>query len=431
MSFKPSLFLQETFGLYSKSADVWPIAHDLLPYVSPITIVPPNIQSDQRMVPKIIKDIVSSELEMLDLIQKNRNLTGMAQLSACLTPRLQVRTNWANQVNLVVGDSFVDRIVYWNARALQGVYLDSSIVTLKVEQSDIDDPMRFQTIIGIIKDRIYVSENGASNSTIAIRSASIDPSHLASIRDKFRAADHWNLYLSQHIESAASCVPDDIALAQAGRHVETGTPFQQSDWHEINFSGDEFRPPKIFPRHIREAGQLPNSVMGAWAFDLDIDRADDYSRFQNFHHRWRLPRRIRLAGAFVRGYGLGSSNGTRCVPRVTESGLLSLFATKDGEAPELTVPSDENAFQHALCAPRNWLPFDYGRGPLPNSLVYQMRPSDKGRYLKALLRLAGGIHRSREIFLHRFWLSEFESLGASPRNGEDKIPTIVHVEKTP
>jgi hypothetical protein len=40
--------------------------------------------------------------------------------------------------------------------------------------------------------------------------------------------------------------------------------------------------------------------------------------------------------------------------------------------------------------------------------------ADKGRYLTALLRLAGGIHRANEIFLGKFWQDQFEALGATP-----------------
>ncbi|WP_145984404.1 hypothetical protein [Bradyrhizobium nitroreducens] len=427
-SFKPSLFLQETFGLYNRCVGMWPIPHDLTPYVTPNTIVPPEVQSDARMLPKIVDATVSSEMEMLDRIQKQRNLVGMAQLSAALTPRLQIRTRRANQVNLVVGDSFVDRIVYWNARSLLDPHLDSSLVTLKIEQSDVDDPHRFQAIQAIIRNRV-VSRSGSSNSAIAIRSASIAADQLETILEKFRSADKWNTYIAEPIESVASCVPSEPAIVKEASYTEPGASFQSSDWHEVSLGVSEFRPPKIPPRHIRDVPHVPPSVSGAWAFDIDIDRSTDYSRFQNVQHRWRLPRRLRLASAFVQGYGLGGPTGPSCIPRVTRGGLLSLFATKEGEAPELTLPSDERAFGYALCAQRNWLPFDYGRGPSTDRLVYEMRPSDKGHYLKALLRLGGGIHSSREIFLHQFWRSEFESLGASPRNGEDKIPTIIQTLK--
>jgi hypothetical protein len=429
LGFRPSLFMRETFGFYSRTSGAWPLPHDLAPYVKALTIVPESIQNDPRLVPRIVTDIVSTEIEMLDSIRKQRNLLGMAQLSSFLTPRLEFRTGWTNQVNLVIGDSFTDRVLFWNARAHQAVFLDKSIVTLKVEESDVEDAARFDAIVGIIRDRIHVSYGNSSNSTIVIRSASLPEHRLRAVQEKFRAADRWNLYSSQTIRSVDECVPDEISLTNAGRHIEPGAPFQPADWHEVNFSGDAFRPPKIAPRHIRDVGQLPGSIQGAWAFDLDLERTIDYSRFQNVRHHWRFPRRLRLASAFVSGYGLGGRTGTPCVPRVTESGLLSLFATKDGEVPELAAPSDENAFQHALCGIRDWLPFDYGRGPLPNSLAYEMRPSDKGRYLTALLRLAGGVHGARRIFLNGFWLQEFERLGASTKAGDDRMPTLVQTLK--
>jgi hypothetical protein len=78
--------------------------------------------------------------------------------------------------------------------------------------------------------------------------------------------------------------------------------------------------------------------------------------------------------------------------------------------PEINVPNDETAFRYAICAERDWWPFVRSQETPKPGLAVGMRPSDKGRYLTALLRMSGDIHRAKEIFLSRFWKEQFERL---------------------
>lgn len=428
LAFKPSLFLKETFGFYSRGSRSWPLPHDLRPYIKTLTVVPDAIKSDRHLIPQTATDTVPTEAQLLERIRAEKDLIGMAQLAASFAPRLVVRTSWTNRINLIVGDSFSDRTLFWNARSLQEAYLDKSVVTLKIEEADLDDDGRFEAIAGIIRDRIYVSNSGASNSNVAIISSSLSNERLKAVRDRFSTADKWNIFSASKASSADDCVPNAEELQYASQSVETGL-LGSNDWHEMTFSGDRFRPSKVAPRHIRDVAQLPTSVQGAWAMELDIERDADHSRYQNVKHHWRLPRRLRLANAFVRAYGLGPAFGRNFVPRVTDHGLIGFFAAKDGEMPEVEIPTDEDVFRSGLCGMRDWLPFDYGRGPVHSSLAYEMRPSDKGRYLTALLRLAGGVQGASDIFLNRFWLNEFERLGASTKTDDDRVSVLVSTLK--
>src|SRR5205823_1026347 len=142
---------------------------------------------------------------------------------------------------------------------------------------------------------------------------------------------------------------------------------------------------------------------GAWALDVDIERSNDYSPYSNDKHHWRLPRRLRITEAFGGGYQY-LRNGPICIPRVTGEGFLSIFTAVDGEPPEIQVPSDETVFRVALCRPKNMSPFIVRAEAvaLP-AIAYEMRPSDKGRYLNAMLSRAGGLNSAIGIFLRKFW----------------------------
>lgn len=420
-------FLQENFGCYRESLVPWPIPANLAEYVRAFALVEQEVVDNPQLVPRPRdENYVVDYQVMLERLGIRRDLCGLALLSAWMCPRLQMNDpRWTNRVNLIVGDSFADRVTFWNARSHLDVYLDSSLVTLKMSKADIDDDAIFYAITTIIRNRIHVSHTG-NNSHLTIRSASHSVEELDAVLARFREADNWNLYTRQRIDSIDQCCPEPLAIANALHHVEDRGIFQASDWHETTFSEESFRPPLVWPRHIRDAPAAPDPITrGVWALDLDIERAIDYSRFQNTQHRWRLPRSLRMSRAFTGAYQMRGTTGTLCIPRVTDDGLLTLFGATDARLPEIKTPTDEAAFRFALCAPRDWMPFAPGRGPHQNSLIFDMRPSDKGRYLTALTHLSGGIHPGRAIFLNGFWKQQLEFLGASPGAGEDRLPEIV------
>jgi len=96
----------------------------------------------------------------------------------------------------------------------------------------------------------------------------------------------------------------------------------------------------------------------------------------------------------------------------------------DGTLPEINVPTDEAAFRYAICAPRDWWPFVRNHDRPKPGPALDMRPSDKGRYLTALLRISGDIHHAKEIFLSRFWKERFELLGATPKATDERIAAV-------
>jgi hypothetical protein len=422
----PSQFLQENFGCYNQSLSPWPIARNMGDYLKPIVFVPEHIQADRRFIPHAKGEIVSSEQELIDRVATQRDLIGLAQLSACLAPSLElVDTAWSRTVNFVVGDSFADRLMFWNGLHHTPAWLSGKVATLKVSQEDLDDADRFNAIVNIIKNRIHhpISSN-ASHAHIIVRSASVPANELEQIAKRLHAADKFNAYTSEHLHSVDAPVPLPSALENARYHVEPGLPFQSCDRHEVIFNENSFRPPIVLPRHLRDSPQLPAiAKQGYWQLDLDIERTVDHSWVQNVQHHWRLPRRLRMVGAFTRGYEFNNLSPF-CMPRATKGGLLSLACGVEGTLPEISVPTDETAFRYAICANRDWWPFVRNQNNPKPGLAHDMRPSDKGRYLTALLRKSGGVHRAKEIFLSQFWKERFELLGATPKATDKRIEEV-------
>jgi hypothetical protein len=80
----PSQFLQENFGCYNRSLSPWPIARDMQDYLKPVIFVPAEIQANRQIFPRPDGEILGSEQELIEHIATQRDLCGLAQLSACL-----------------------------------------------------------------------------------------------------------------------------------------------------------------------------------------------------------------------------------------------------------------------------------------------------------------------------------------------------------
>jgi hypothetical protein len=70
---------------------------------------------------------------------QHRNSYGLAQLAADSTPRIELRESYDSAFSLVVGDSFSDRVHFWNCRSRVPVFLGREFTTLIVSPTRLDD----------------------------------------------------------------------------------------------------------------------------------------------------------------------------------------------------------------------------------------------------------------------------------------------------
>lgn len=423
----PSQFVQDNFGFYGASHDLWPIAADMQPFVQPLLFATDDIVADKRMLPRTVgSDIITEQSALLDRIGTDRTMMGLASLSAWQAPRLEIRSRkWGDQIIVVVGSDFADHIIFWNARSLQPAWLDSGFVTLKVNPASLNDPTFVAQLQKIIKNRISMPVGNQSNASIKLVSASVPADHLAALRERFALADRLNIYEFSAGVSLADICPSERELEQAYETTDGAAFFQSGDWHEMDFSGSSFKPLLVAPIPVRNASASPSVFKkGAWIQEIDIEREVNHSNLSNVNHHWRLPHRLSMTDAFCKPYQIKGRAGEMCMPRTTGGGILAIFSAYEATLPEIKLPSDENAFRLALCPPRYPLP--EGSATPPQRGAFDVRPSDKGRYLKALMRMANGVTRAREIFLHGFWKHQFEAVGATTSVSEARATDVVN-----
>jgi hypothetical protein len=111
----PSRFLTDNFGIYHASSDSGMFPTDATTAASLLTIVDPEKQASRRFgIPQNLTTI-PNEFVALEEYAEGRTIS-LSLASTLFAPKLDIRSyNWSSSFNLVVGGSFADRIMFWNA----------------------------------------------------------------------------------------------------------------------------------------------------------------------------------------------------------------------------------------------------------------------------------------------------------------------------
>ena len=134
-------FLDINFGTLWGCCKRWPIGRDLADYVKIITLASQRIKDDPRQRPKQVKDVITTEEDYFKFLSENHRVVGFSMLSAWDVPRIEIDDpSFGHSFNLVVGNSFSDHLIFWNLRSYYDVWLDSSLVTLLVSKTELEQP---------------------------------------------------------------------------------------------------------------------------------------------------------------------------------------------------------------------------------------------------------------------------------------------------
>lgn len=355
---KPTRFLTDNLGTfyYSRGGGIYP--PDATGAASLLTIVSPVKQADlQYGVPKNLNAIPNELAAFKEFAC--RKATSMSLASTLFASKLDIRAgSWSASFNLVVGDSFADRILFWNLRLLIPAWLDTDLCCLRVEFEQIKDP-EFLSVLGdLLKHRNHVNSGSGGQSQITIRSASLSVDQLAEAQQLVLSTKPWSVVTTELVSEINNIVPSVEALQTAREGNRYGGGFSlPPDWVSFIWSPPTVHPPATEPDHLSDAPARQTFTTGHWCTDYIFEYDGPGARFAD-GNRWMLPRRWRMTGAFKTSLVGEQQHTAPPSMRRSRDGNLAIFVSADHPVETIKIPTAYQAIQYALAADGAWIEHD-------------------------------------------------------------------------
>lgn len=424
-----SRFFLDNFGTVHSSGGSSFYPPDAAEVMGLVHVVSPTKMADRHFgIPQDL-DAIPNEHAAFQGFAESRYI-GIAQLAAFFAPKLELRQHdWSGTFNLVVGDSFADRVLFWNARHLVPAWLDRDLSCFRVTLDQTRDPDFLRTLVDMLNRRNRVNHGSGGQSFVTLRSLSCNSTDLDELAAAIRSQKSWNMVSAQRLTSIDEVIPrpETLRAARESRRYSDSSPRRQ-EWESFVWTPPVARPPHVRPEHLEFAPPSHAFSAGNFAVDYDFEVHDpttETRRLRSSH--WALPRRWRLAHAFSVAR---RESGHRIAPypRRSRHGHLALVVSDNSIVNSIAVPSADDAVTHALTQ-------DHSRQYLdnlsyPEAKVAWTESSNESRYLTGLLRLCGGLYGATSILLHPFLQNLFAKLGGSTKIAVETVePTLNRLRK--
>lgn len=424
---KPSRFLTDNFGTYHTSAATGVYPNDARSTAGLLTIVSDDhYEKHGYGVPRDLDRVASEEMAFLEFVA--RRVTSLSMLSSLYATRLEIRDyRWSDAFNLVIGDSFEDRLMFWNARLLIPTWLDSDLCCFRITLDQLKDEDMLNQLVQLLNTRNHVNGGGGGQSQLRIRSASHTIDELNEVLERLQAAKAWSAHGPAAVIVGGHVIPSEDSLKQAREVAEFSDGFRSGERHAFRWNPPVAYPPAKEPEHLRDAPSGQVFTLGLWALDLSFEYERDKPRLAQ-DNVWMLPKRWRMAGAFVTKFitkGFAQNNPSpRC--RTSRNGNLTLFAGFNRELESVTVPNIDQAFRSAMCLESASRHVGPGDPPWPQKKATWMKASNESPHLTGILGMAGGLASSKSLLLHPFLQDLFASLGGAPNLADVDVKSTVN-----
>ncbi len=423
----PSRLLTDNLGTYHLSASTGMYPPDARSAATLLTIVAPEKVADRRFgVPQDL-DMVPDEAAAFDRFA-NRQAVTLSTASALFASKLDIGSHrFGRSFNLVVGDSFADRILFWNARLFIPAWLDSDLCCFRVNALQLDDPI-FLTTLGEILKRNHVNGGAGGQSHLTVRSTSLNAEQLEAVRTTVLSIRPWSTVSAEVVTSLDELLPGADALRDARESNRFGGSLvSRPDWTRFVWTAPSACPPILIPDHLSDAPPRQAFTQGYWCNDFTFQYSGAGIRLAD-DNVWALPRRWRLEGAFKIAFASTQQHVLPPLQRRVRSGGLGVFVCGDHPIESIRVPTVYEAVHHALVADGRWARADAEHGDVyPANKVGWIDPSNEARYLTGVLGMAGGLRRATQLLLHPFLQATWAKLGGSPNVAAADLTPITNI----
>jgi hypothetical protein len=412
---RPSRFLTDNFGTYHTSAATGVYPNDARSTAGLLTIVSEDhFQGREYGVPHDLDRVASEDMAFVEFV--GQRVTSVSMLSSLYATRLEIRDGrWSNGFNLVIGDSFEDRLMFWNARLLIPAWLDNDLCCFRLTLDQLKDEDTLNQLVHLLNSRNHVNGGGGGQSQLQVRSASHSIDELNKVLELLRAAKAWSAHGPAEVIPGGHVIPSDDSLEHARELVQVTDGFRVGGWHEFRWKPPVACPSAKEPEHLRDAPSGQLFTLGLWALDLVFEYEQDKPRLAQ-DNVWMMPKRWPMANAFVTKFvtrGLAQNNPSP-MQRTSRHGNLAVFAGFNRVLESVTVPSIGHALWRALCCDSAGKRVGPDDPPWPTKKTAWMEASNESPHLTGILGMTGGLAGARRLLLHPFLQDIFASLGGAP-----------------
>lgn len=428
---QPTRFLTDNLGTYHRSRGGLNYPPDAAGAASLLTIVSPDKQADRRFgVPRDL-NWIPNEMDSFKVFADKR-ATSMSLVSALFAPKLDIHAGrLSSSFNLVVGDTFADRVLFWNVRLLIPAWLDNDLCCFRVGFDQIKNVEFLAVLVDMLNRRNHVNGGSGGQPQITVRSTSLSQEQLAEFQQLLLSMRLFSMVTIELVSELSNIIPSNEALRSAKESNRFGGGlFQQPDWTRFIWSPPKAHPPVVAPDHLSDAPVHQAFTLGYWGTDFIFEYDGPGSRFTD-ENRWMLPRRWRMAGAFKASFVGIHQHVLPPSSRRSRDGNLAIFVCAEHPIEAINIPSAYEAMQYALVTDGAWIDHsDVHRFVYPPSKVAWTHPSNEARYLTGVLGMTGGLQRAKQFLLHPFLREIFAKLGGTPNLPTNQVmPTVNRLQK--
>lgn len=423
----PARWIRDSFGLPRISEGTTAIVEAASSCIPANTLISQENLDNKTLVKSNSAKYAVGQSDWLMRFANNRSAISLADAASFISQRLNIsHAHNRRALSLVVGDSFDDRLMFWNSFHYNGINWPG-IYSLRVDPLEFEQEENLELLSALVLNRNRHWDQGRHST--AVRSCSIDAEQLAEYADKLKASMKFHYVRSEPIESADHTIPDLEPKFFGGGYFHEWTHQIERPVETVRFIGDLVHCAKPVPPQFQEISQVPLPLRsGAWMLDIQLDRSANYSQYSNVDHWWALPRRLRLAYSFIERGSVSTrpdDSFLRLLPRVSSSGKLSVASSLSGNVPQLRIPRDDDLLRHALIQPHDWIGHNALQEQAQISSIWtgyaDTETSDKGRYLVGTMNLLGGLENAFDILLEPFWQTLFGKLGTDNGQHRDAV----------
>jgi hypothetical protein len=290
---------------------------------------------------------------------------------------------WRYHLPIFYGDSPWNLVAYWNDGLTTGrtSAVHGGVNQLWLPPKILEDEQTYKQLVLLLRRRVY---SGNQQKSLKMISYDTPEAELERIGKKIVG----DIYGALHYGGYVKLNPAEVNAVKPQRVV---SPFQARGEVEYATGKDVHLP-------LRKPPDVAEGADEAWMIDILVHNPDQELWYSNAVPWWRLPRKSSVAGLFV---------PSRPQRIIFDSRVSFEVDAREGTL-DFEVPSNARLFRYLLSPQVHYHLAADVRSALRGAEPYEIRLSDKGRYLSGIWDLFNSLKEMLYFFEHPFWRSLLE-----------------------